>query len=112
MRKMEIIIRPDLRNAAKDALEELGVHGMTVTEVRGHGRQGGYKEVYRGKEVLVDFVDKIKVEVVVEAEKSEAIIEAMRRVAASGKMGDGKIFVYPIADIVRIRTGERGRDAL
>lgn len=112
MKKLEIIIRPDQRDAVKTALVDQGIHGMTLTEVRGFGRQGGYKEVYRGKEVLVEFVGKIKVEVVVADDKVDAVVAMVRRTAATGRMGDGKIFIHPVEDAVRIRTGERGPEAL
>ncbi|MDR1611632.1 MAG: P-II family nitrogen regulator [Planctomycetota bacterium] len=112
MRKLEIIVRPERRDSVKRALVEHGVRGMTLTDIRGFGRQGGYKEIYRGKEVLVEFVEKLKVETIVEDDRVDAVIEAIRQVTATGMMGDGKIFIYPVDDVVRIRTGEKGSAAL
>jgi nitrogen regulatory protein P-II 1 len=112
MKKIEAIIKPFKLDDVKDALEQVGVHGMTVTEVKGYGRQKGHTELYRGAEYVVDFLPKVKIEVVVPSDTAEAVIEAIRRVAATGKVGDGKIFVLPVEHVVRIRTGETDADAI
>jgi nitrogen regulatory protein P-II 1 len=110
--KVEAIIRPFALDDVKERLTEIGVGGMTVSEVRGFGRTGGKREVHRGSSYIVDFVPKIKIEVVVEARVAEEVVQAIRDVASSGRIGDGKIFVVPVLDAVRIRTGERGEAAL
>jgi len=110
--KIEAIVKPFRLDAVKRALEELGVLGLTVTEVRGFGRQKGHSELYRGAEYTVDFIPKVKLEVVVETDMAEKVIEAISGAARTGKIGDGKLFVYPLQDVVRIRTGERGPQAL
>ena len=112
MKKVEAVIKPFKLDEVKDALAEVGVQGMTVTEVKGFGRTGGRKEVYRGSAYVVDFVPKVKVEVVVTDEQVNAVIDAIERSARTGRIGDGKIFVVPIEEVVRIRTGERGHDAI
>jgi nitrogen regulatory protein P-II 1 len=112
MKKIEAVIKPFKLEQVKDALAQVGVQGMTVTEVKGFGRQRGHKEIYRGAEYEVDFVPKVKVEVIVEEEMSRRVVEAIIATARTGKIGDGKIFVYPIDEVIRIRTGERGPDAL
>ena len=112
MKKIEAIIKPFKLDDVKDALNEIGVRGMTVTEVKGYGRQKGHKEIYRGAEYVIDFIPKVKIEVVVEAELVERVIETIQKAAYTGKIGDGKIFVVPIEEAVRIRTGERGKDAI
>lgn len=112
MKKMEIIIRHSRLNAVKDALTAIGIHGMTVTEVKGFGRQGGHTEVYRGTEVVVDFVPKIKLEVALEKELLQSAMEAVKKAACTDHVGDGKIFVLPVENVWRIRTGETGREAL
>ncbi|RMG84672.1 MAG: P-II family nitrogen regulator [Candidatus Dadabacteria bacterium] len=112
MKKIEAIIKPFKLDDVKDSLSELGVQGITVTEVKGFGRQKGHTEVYRGAEYIVDFLPKVKIEVVVPDELAWAVVEAIERAARSGKIGDGKIFVLPVEEAVRIRTGERGEDAL
>ncbi len=112
MKKVEAIIKPFKLDEVKDALTEVGVQGMTVTEVKGFGRTGGKKEVYRGSAYVVDFVPKVKVEVVVPDEMVHPVVEAIEKSAKTGRIGDGKIFVTPIDEAVRIRTGERGRDAI
>ena len=112
MKKVEAVIKPFKLDEVKDALAEVGVQGMTVTEVKGFGRTGGKKEVYRGSAYVVDFVPKVKVEVVVPDEQVASVIDAIQRSAHTGRIGDGKIFVTPLAEAVRIRTGERGRDAI
>lgn len=112
MRKIECIIRPHLLDAVKGALEGLGVIGMTIVEVKGYGRQKGHTETYRGSEYKVDFLPKIKIEVVVPSEIVEQAIDAVVKAARTGKFGDGKIFVCPVETSVRIRTGERDEHAL
>src|SRR5260370_14222892 len=104
MKKVECIIRPHLLDAVKNALQEVGVSGMTISEVKGFGRQKGHTETYRGSEYKLDFLPKIKIEVVVPLELVDLTIEAMRKTARTGKFGDGKIFVSPVAEAIRIRT--------
>ena len=112
MKKVEAIIKPFKLDEVKDALGEIGVQGMTVTEVKGFGRTGGKREVYRGSAYVVDFVPKVKVEVVVPDDLVARLIEAVEGAAKTGRIGDGKIFVYSIEQAIRIRTGEFGDDAL
>ena len=110
--KVEALVRPFTLDEIKERLTELGVGGMTVSEIRGFGRTGGKTEVYRGSAYVVDFVPKLKVEVVVPARMVEEVVQTIREVAASGRIGDGKIFVVPVMDAIRIRTDERGESAL
>jgi nitrogen regulatory protein P-II 1 len=112
MKKIEAIIKPFMLDEVKDALAQLGMKGMTVSEVRGFGRQRGHKETYRGAEYQVDFVPKIKLEVVVEASLASEVINAIATKGRTGKIGDGKIFVLPVDDAFRIRTGESGKEAI
>jgi nitrogen regulatory protein P-II 1 len=112
MKKIEAIIRHFKLEDVKNALSELGVHGMTVTEVRGFGRQKGHTEMYRGTEYAVDFVPKVKVEVAVNEENLQKVLDTIMRTAQTGQIGDGKIFVAELVDTIRIRTGETGDDAL
>ena len=112
MKKVEAIIKPFKLDEVKDALAEVGVQGMTVTEVKGFGRTGGKKEVYRGSAYVVDFVPKVKVEVVVPDELVHGVLDAIEKSAKTGRIGDGKIFVTPVEEVVRIRTGERGKEAI
>jgi nitrogen regulatory protein P-II 1 len=112
MQKIEAIIKPFKLDEVKDALHGVGVQGMTVTEVRGFGRQKGHTELYRGAEYVVDFLPKIRIEVAVSDEMSEKVVKAIHDAARTGRIGDGKIFVSPLLEAVRIRTGERGADAL
>lgn len=112
MKKIEAIIKPHKLEAVKEALHEVGVAGMTVYEVKGFGRQKGHTEIYRGAEYVVEFVPKIKVEVVVDDEVAEKVEDAIVAAARSGSIGDGKVFTYDCESAVRIRTGERGPDAL
>lgn len=112
MKRIDAIIKPFKLDAVKDALTEIGTRGMTVSEVRGFGRTGGKREVYRGSAYIVDFVPKVRVEVVLPDELVAPAIEAIQQAAFTGKIGDGKIFVYPVEDAIRIRTKERGDDAL
>ncbi|GFM37421.1 P-II family nitrogen regulator [Desulfovibrio psychrotolerans] len=112
MKKIEIIIRPFKLDDVKMALTGLDIKGMTVTEVKGFGRQRGHKEVYRGAEYQVDFMPKVKVEVVVDDPLVKQVIDAVSNAARTGKVGDGKIFIIPVEDVVRIRTGETGQEAI
>ena len=112
MKKIEAIIKPFKLDEVKDALHELGISGITVTEAKGFGRQKGHTELYRGAEYVVDFVPKVKLEVVLEAAQAERAVEAIRQAAHTGRIGDGKIFVYSVEEAVRIRTGETGHDAI
>ena len=112
MKKIEAIIKPFKLEAVKESLTDIGITGMTVSEVKGYGRQKGHKEMYRGAEYNVDFNPKIKIELVVAAEQVDKVVEAIRSAANSEKIGDGKIFVLPIEDVMRVRTGERGKDAI
>jgi nitrogen regulatory protein P-II 1 len=112
MKKVEVIIKPFKLDDVKEALSAVGVMGMTVTEVKGFGRQKGHKEIYRGTEYLVDFLPKIKVEMVVPAEMVDQVIEKVIAAARTGSIGDGKIFVTPVEMATRIRTGEKDRDAI
>ena len=112
MIKIEAIIKPFRLDAVKEALQDMGVQGLTVTEVRGFGRQKGHAELYRGAEYTVDFVPKVKMEVVVAEGLAAKVVETVAETARTGKIGDGKIFVYSLQDVVRIRTGERGPEAL
>ncbi|GAB6064831.1 P-II family nitrogen regulator [Deferrisoma palaeochoriense] len=112
MLKIEAIFKPFRLDAVKDALQDLGVQGMTVSEVRGFGRQKGHSELYRGAEYTVDFVPKVKMEVVVDESQAAAVADAIVAAARTGKIGDGKVFVSPVQDAIRIRTGERGGSAI
>jgi nitrogen regulatory protein P-II 1 len=112
MKKIEAIIQPFKLDDVKDALKEIGIDGMTATEVRGHGRQKGHKEVYRGREYQVDLLPKIKIEMVVPSPRMEEVIRTIVAAARTGKIGDGKIFVYDVAEAVRIRNDDRGDSAL
>ena len=112
MKKIEAIIKPFKLDEVKDALNEIGIQGMTVTEVKGFGRQKGHTELYRGAEYVVDFIPKIKVEIITSDALAEKVVGTIERVAKTGKIGDGKIFVYPVDEAVRIRTGERGEMAV
>ena len=112
MKKLEAIIRPHLLESVKDALQALGVQGMTISEVKGFGRQKGHTEVYRGSEYKVEFVPKLKVEVIVDDELVEQATDAIVKTARTGKLGDGKIFIFPVDEAIRIRTGEQGVNAV
>ncbi len=112
MKKIEAIIRPFKLDEVKEALVEEGIRGLTITEVRGYGRQKGHTETYRGSEYRIEFIPKIKIEVVVEKEKVEKVIDAILRTAKTGQVGDGKIFIYDVQDVIRIRTEESGKEAL
>jgi len=112
VKKIEAIIKPFKLDEVKKALNEAGVTGMTVLEVKGFGRQKGHTEVYRGAEYVVDFIPKVKIEAAVSAELVPAVVERILTAARTGKIGDGKIFVYDLEEVIRIRTGERGKEAL
>jgi nitrogen regulatory protein P-II 1 len=112
MHKVEAVIKPFKLDEVKEALSAIGIQGLTVSEVKGFGRQKGHAELYRGAEYVVDFLPKIKVEVVVVDDLVERVTEAIRTAAHTGRIGDGKVFVMPIDEAVRIRTGERGEDAI
>ena len=112
MKKIEAIIKPFKLEEVKEALTESGVHGMTVAEVKGFGRQKGHTEIYRGSEYTVDFLPKVKLEIVSEDEDAEAIVDTIVKAAATGKIGDGKVFVSDVSNAIRIRTGEKGSDAI
>ena len=112
MKKLEAIIRPHLLESVKDALQALGVQGMTISEVKGFGRQKGHTEVYRGSEYKVEFVPKLKVEVIVDDELVDQATDAIVKTARTGKFGDGKIFIFPVDEAIRIRTGEQGVNAV
>jgi nitrogen regulatory protein P-II 1 len=112
MKKIETIIKPFKLDDVREALNELGLQGMTITEVKGYGRQKGHKEIYRGAEYLVDFIPKIKLEMVLADDRVSEVVEAIRNAANTGKIGDGKIFVLPVEQAIRVRTGETGDDAI
>ena len=112
MKKIEAIIKPFKLDEVKDALNEIGIQGMTVTEVKGFGRQKGHTELYRGAEYVVDFIPKIKMEVAVSDDLVAKVVETIQNTAKTGRIGDGKIFVIPLEEAVRIRTGEHGNDAV
>ncbi len=112
MKKIEAIIKPFKLDDVKESLNEIGIQGMTISEVKGYGRQKGHKEIYRGAEYVVDFVPKIKIEILVDKERAEEVVETICKAANTGKIGDGKIFVLPVDQVIRVRTGERGTQAL
>jgi len=112
MKKIEAIIKPFKLDDVKEALNKIGIQGMTVSEVKGYGRQKGHKEIYRGAEYAVDFIPKIKIEIVVDTDRADQVVEAIREAANTGKIGDGKIFVFPVEQALRVRTGETGADAI
>ena len=112
MKKVEAVIKPFKLDEVKEALQEVGVQGMTVIEAKGYGRQKGHTELYRGAEYVIDFLPKVKLEVVVADDQLERVVEAITTAARSGRIGDGKIFVSDVSDVIRIRTGERGPQAI
>jgi nitrogen regulatory protein P-II 1 len=112
MKKIEAIIKPFKVDAVKEALGKLGVSGMTVTEVKGYGRQKGHTEIYRGAEYVVDFIPKVKLEMVVDSDTADRVVETIREAALTGKIGDGKIFVVSVEEAIRVRTGQKGPEAL
>jgi nitrogen regulatory protein P-II 1 len=112
MKKIEAIIKPFKLDEVKNALAEIGIQGLTISEVKGFGRQKGHTELYRGAEYTIDFLPKVKIEVVVADSKSEQVVETIQAAAKTGRIGDGKIFIIPCEEAVRIRTGERGEEAI
>ena len=112
MKKIEAIIKPFKLDEVKEALHEVGLQGITVLEAKGFGRQKGHTELYRGAEYVVDFLPKVKLEIVVEDDMLDRAVEAIQNAAHTGRIGDGKIFIFPIEDAIRVRTGERGREAI
>jgi len=112
MKKIEAIIKPFKLDEVKDALNGIGIKGMTVSEVKGYGRQKGHTEIYRGAEYVVDFIPKIRLDIIVQEEQVDQVIETILSVARTGKIGDGKIFVLPVERVVRVRTGETGSEAV
>lgn len=112
MKKIEAIIKPFKLDEVKEALNEAGIKGMTISEVKGYGRQKGHTEIYRGAEYIVDFIPKIKVEVIVPADMVDIVVEKIRNAANANKIGDGKIFVLPVERVIRVRTGEEGQSAV
>ncbi|MCE2486481.1 MAG: P-II family nitrogen regulator [Desulfurellaceae bacterium] len=112
MKKVEAIIKPFKLDEVKESLNSLGVRGLTVSEVKGFGRQRGHTELYRGAEYVVDFLPKVKLEIIVEEDLAASVVEAIEKAANTGRIGDGKIFLSSVEDVIRIRTGERGKDAV
>mgnify|MGYP001210999986 CR=1 FL=1 len=112
MKKIEAIIKPFKLDEVKEALSKAGVHGLTITEVKGFGRQKGHTELYRGAEYVVDFLPKVKIEILVDDDKAAEVTDSIIAAARTGRIGDGKIFIMPMDEVVRIRTGERGSEAI
>jgi len=112
MKQIEAIIKPFKLDEVKDALTKVGIQGMTITEVKGFGRQKGHTELYRGAEYSVDFLPKVKIQILVPDDKVQQVVETVVKTAHTGKIGDGKIFVIPVEEVIRIRTGEKGADAI
>jgi nitrogen regulatory protein PII len=112
MKKIEAIVKPFKLDDVKEALNEIGIQGMTISEVKGYGRQKGHKEIYRGAEYVVDFIPKVKIEIIVDSERADQVVETIQNAANTGKIGDGKIFIFSVEDVIRVRTGEKGKDAI
>ncbi len=112
MKKVEAIIKPFKLDDVKEALNRIGIQGMTISEVKGYGRQKGHKEIYRGAEYVVDFIPKVKIEIVIDSDITDQVVETIQQAANTGKIGDGKIFILPVEDAVRVRTNEKGTDAI
>ena len=112
MKKIEAIIKPFKLDDVKEALNAIGIKGMTISEVKGYGRQKGHKEIYRGAEYIVDFIPKVKMEIIVDATQVDEVIETIIQAAKTGKIGDGKIFILPVDEVIRVRTGEKGEEAI
>lgn len=112
MKKLEVIIKPFKLDEVKEALHEVGIQGITITEAKGFGRQKGHTELYRGAEYIVDFLPKVKIDIVLEDDLVDQAVDAILSSASTGRIGDGKIFISPIEEVIRIRTGERGSDAI
>jgi nitrogen regulatory protein P-II 1 len=112
MKKIEAIIKPFKLDDVKEALNGIGIKGMTISEVRGYGRQKGHTEIYRGAEYIIDFQPKLKIEIILKAEQVDLVVDTILHAAGTGKIGDGKIFVLPVEQVIRVRTGERGQEAI
>jgi len=112
MKKIEAIVKPFKLDDVKEALNEIGIQGMTISEVKGYGRQKGHKEIYRGAEYVVDFIPKVKIEIIVDSDRADQVVETIEKAANTGKIGDGKIFVFAVEEVIRVRTGEKGKDAI
>jgi len=112
MKKIEAIVKPFKLDDVKEALNEIGIQGMTISEVKGYGRQKGHKEIYRGAEYVVDFIPKVKIEIIVDSDRADQVVETIQNAANTGKIGDGKIFIFSVEDVIRVRTGEKGKDAI
>ena len=112
MKKIEAIIKPFKLDDVKEALNGIGIKGMTISEVKGYGRQKGHKEIYRGAEYIVDFIPKVKLEIIVDTPQVDEVIETICQAAKTGKIGDGKIFVLSVDEVIRVRTGEKGKEAI
>ena len=112
MKKIEAIVKPFKLDDVKEALNEIGIQGMTISEVKGYGRQKGHKEIYRGAEYVVDFIPKVKIEIIVDSDRADKVVETIAKAANTGKIGDGKIFVFAVEEVIRVRTGEKGKDAI
>ena len=112
MKKIEAIVKPFKLDDIKEALNEIGIQGMTISEVKGYGRQKGHKEIYRGAEYAVDFIPKIKIEIIVAKDRANQVLETIQKSASTGKIGDGKIFMFSVDEVIRVRTGEKGNDAI
>jgi len=112
MKKIEAIIKPFKLDDVKEALNNIGIKGMTISEVKGYGRQKGHKEIYRGAEYIVDFIPKAKLEIIVESAQVDTVVDTIIQAAKTGKIGDGKIFVLPVEEVIRVRTGEKGEEAI
>ena len=112
MKKIEAIVKPFKLDDVKEALNEIGIKGMTISEVKGYGRQKGHKEIYRGAEYVVDFIPKVKLEIIVDAAQVDQVVAKIKESAYTGKIVDGKIFVLPIEEVIRVRTGEHGKEAI
>lgn len=112
MKKIEAIVKPFKLDDVKEALNAIGIKGMTISEVKGYGRQKGHTEIYRGAEYVIDFQPKLKIEIIVLADQVDLVVDAIVKAARTGKIGDGKIFVLPVEQVIRVRTGERGEEAI
>jgi nitrogen regulatory protein P-II 1 len=112
MKKIEAIIKPFKLDDVKESLNAIGITGMTISEVKGYGRQKGHKEIYRGAEYVVDFIPKVKIEIIVETSLVDQVVGRILEAANTGKIGDGKIFILPVEEVIRVRTGERGKEAI
>ncbi len=112
MKKIEAIVKPFKLDDVKEALNEIGIQGMTISEVKGYGRQKGHKEIYRGAEYVVDFIPKVKIEIIVDSDRADQVVDAIAKAANTGKIGDGKIFIFSVEEVIRVRTGEKGTDAI